>query len=240
MKVKTFLLFLSLTTALQGCSQTTLQSSSSVKDSTQASFRASQSQGYGGTFLDSLKQKAPTMQEKAEQQAEDLKRSLSNPYDSKGKLIVDLRQMKDDEWCYPLRGAKVISPYGHRGGRRHSGVDIKTKANDSIRAAFDGIVIMSKPYYGYGNCIILAHENGLQTLYSHNSKNFVKEGDYVVVGQVIALTGRTGRASTEHLHFELRVAGTHYNPNLLFDHTTHQLSKHKLQFTKKGGVKVIN
>lgn len=238
MKIKTFLLFLSLTMALQGCSQTTLQSSQAAKDSTRASFHPLQSQSYGGPFMDSLKQE-PTMQEKAEKQAEDLKRSLNNPFDSSGKLVVDLRKVKDEEWCYPLRGAKVISPYGHRTGRRHSGTDLKTKANDSIRAAFDGIVMMSKPYYGYGNCIILAHENGLQTLYSHNSKNLVKEGDYVTVGQVIALTGRTGRASTEHLHFELRVAGTHYNSNLLFDHSTHKLRHHKLQFTKKHGVKVL-
>ena len=55
--------------------------------------------------MDSLKQE-PTMQEKAEKQAEDLKRSLNNPFDSSGKLVVDLRKVKDEEWCYPLRGAK--------------------------------------------------------------------------------------------------------------------------------------
>ena len=56
-------------------------------------------------------------------------------------------------WCYPLPGAKVISAYGSRGGRGHSGTDIKTKANDNILAAFDGEVVFSGPYSGYGNLI---------------------------------------------------------------------------------------
>jgi murein DD-endopeptidase MepM/ murein hydrolase activator NlpD len=74
---------------------------------------------------------------------------------------------------------------------------------------------MSKNYYGYGNCIIIKHDNGMETLYSHNSKNLVKEGDCVKCGQQIALTGRTGRATTEHLHFELRKNGKPQNPNTL-------------------------
>ena len=110
-------------------------------------------------------------------------------------------------WCYPLPGAKVISPYGGRGGRQHTGTDLKTKANDNIFAAFDGEVVFSAKYAGYGNLIRIKHPNGLETYYSHNSKNMVKVGDYVKAGQVIALTGRTGRATTEHLHFETRVNG---------------------------------
>lgn len=77
----------------------------------------------------------------------------------------------------------MISPYG--GKRRHSGVDLKTKANDEIVAAFDGEVVASGPYYGYGNCIRIKHAYGLETLYSHQSKNFVKKGDKVKAGQVI-------------------------------------------------------
>ena len=118
--------------------------------------------------------------------------------------------------CYPLPGAKVISPYhNNRGGHRHTGVDLKTCPNDPIYAVFDGVVTMSKNYYGYGNCIIIKHDNGMETLYSHNSKNLVKEGDRVKCGQQIALTGRTGRATTEHLHFELRKNGKPQNPNTL-------------------------
>ena len=116
----------------------------------------------------------------------------------------------------------------------HSGVDLKTKPNDPIYAAFDGVVTMSQVYSGYGNCIILRHANGLETLYSHNSKNLVKVGEHVKCGQQIALTGRTGRATTEHLHFEVRVNGIHYNPNMIFDHNTHKLKKEKITFLKRS------
>ena len=120
--------------------------------------------------------------------------------------------------CYPLPGAKVISSYhNNRGGHRHTGVDLKTRPNDPIYAVFDGVGTMSKSYYGYGNCIIIRHDNGMETLYSHNSKNLVKEGDRVKCGQQIALTGRTGRATTEHLHVELRKNGKPQNPNSLLE-----------------------
>ena len=101
--------------------------------------------------------------------------------------------------CYPLPGAKVISPYkNNRGSHRHTGVDLKTKPNDPIYAVYDGVVTMSKSYY-------------------HNSKNYVKEGEKVRCGQKIALTGRTGRATTEHLHFEVRKNGKPVNPMPLLE-----------------------
>ena len=93
-----------------------------------------------------------------------------------------------DDGYYPLPGAKVISPYkNNRGSHRHTGVDLKTKPNDTIYAVFDGVVTMSKSYYGYGKCIIIKHTDGTETLYSHNSKNYVKEGEKVKGGQFISI-----------------------------------------------------
>ena len=132
-------------------------------------------------------------------------------------LETNSKKASSKQWCFPLPGAKVISPYGKRGKRRHSGVDIKTKDRDSIYAAFDGEVVFSKPYYGYGNLIRIRHANGLETCYSHNSENLVKEGQHVKAGQVIALVGQTGRATTPHLHFEIRVNGKARNPANYFD-----------------------
>ncbi len=135
-------------------------------------------------------------------------------------------------WCYPLPGAKVISPHGGR--RHHSGTDIKTKPDDKILAAFDGEVVFSGKYHGYGNLIRVKHPCGLETYYSHNSKNLVKVGDHVTAGQVIALTGRTGRATTEHLHFETRVNGKSINSNKYFDHQNHTLRLKAFKRTKDG------
>ncbi len=153
-------------------------------------------------------------------------------------MVIDLRRVSNGRWCFPLEGARVISPFGKRGRRSHSGVDLKTKAKAKIKAAFSGIVTKSEVFSGYGKCIIIRHENGVETLYGHNSKNLVKEGDFVRAGKVIALTGRTGRATTEHLHFEVRVAGQTFNPSLFFDLDKEELMHSKLVFSKNGHVSV--
>lgn len=147
-------------------------------------------------------------------------------------MIIDLALLQTEEYAFPLPGAKVISPYKGR-RKNHAGVDLKTKANDTIVAAFDGIVRMSKPYFAYGNIVVIRHFNGMETVYSHNSKNLVKAGERVKAGQPIALTGRTGRASTEHLHFEIRVNGHHFNPEIVFDLEKRELNNKCLVFTKK-------
>lgn len=148
---------------------------------------------------------------------------------------LDMEALEKEHWSYPLPGSHVISPYGGR--RHHGGVDIKTKPNDNILAAFDGVVTRSKPYYGYGNCIVLKHAYGFETLYSHQSKNLVKVGQKVKAGQVIGLTGRTGRATTEHLHFEVHFKGHRLNPAILFDHTNKKLQAATLTLGKNGSVR---
>lgn len=152
--------------------------------------------------------------------------------------LIDLSSMQMEEYAFPLPNAKVISPYGGK-RRNHTGVDIKTCANDTIVAAFDGIVRMSKPYAAYGNVIVIRHYNGLETIYSHNSKNLVKSGDIVKAGQAIALTGRSGRATTEHLHFETRINGEHFNPNMIFNFRTRKLRRKCLICTQKGNNTLI-
>ena len=169
-----------------------------------------------------------TARDKSHVKAEDPKRFADGDTE-----ILDLSLIPREEYAFPLPGAKVISPYG---GRRkwHSGVDLKTRANDTIVAAFEGIVRMAKPYAAYGNVIVIRHYNGLETVYSHNSKNLVKPGDHVRAGQPIALTGRTGRATTEHLHFETRINGDHFNPNVIFNLRRRTLRHRCIIFTKKG------
>ena len=162
---------------------------------------------------------------------------VSDPFTITNTFRLDLEKIEEKAWAYPLPDAKVISPYGGR--RRHSGVDLKTKANDEIVAAFDGVVVASGPYFGYGNCIRIKHAYGLETLYSHQSKNFVKKGDKVKAGQVIGLTGRTGRATTEHLHFEMSFGGRRLDPAIVFDHSNHKLKAATLHLTKGSGVKSV-
>lgn len=154
------------------------------------------------------------------------------PSDNESK--IDFTDFAKSEWSYPLPESHVISPFG--GARNHSGVDLKTHPNDNICAAFDGVVTMSGNYFGYGNCIRIKHNNGLETLYGHQSRNLVKCGDKVKAGQVIGLTGRTGRATTEHLHFEMFFKGHRLNPSSVFDYDNKSLQQVSL-LIKNGVVK---
>ena len=153
-------------------------------------------------------------------------------FGSSGVFKLNLDDISKAHWAYPLPGAKLISPYGGR--RRHGGIDLKTKPKDEIVAAFDGIVTRSGRYYGYGNCIVLKHAYGFETLYGHQYKNLVKVGQHVKAGQVIGLTGRTGRATTEHLHFEVHYRGRNLNPTLVFNCTSRSLQPATLTLYKSG------
>lgn len=116
----------------------------------------------------------------------------------------------------PIQG-NVISHFGYRGRHFHAGTDIKLQRGDTVRAAFDGRVTKACPYSGYGNLVILKHPNSIETYYSHLSKCIAHIGDSVKAGQVVGLGGRTGRATTDHLHFEVRFNHVAKNPEKYFD-----------------------
>jgi len=121
-----------------------------------------------------------------------------------------------DQFVIPFPG-KVISKYGMRKGRMHTGTDIKLQLGDTVVAAYQGIVTRATSYYGYGKLVVINHFHGLETYYSHLSNILVNAGDTVYTGQVIGLGGRTGRATGTHLHFEIRENGRAYNPELVYD-----------------------
>ena len=165
-----------------------------------------------------------------EKQSKDTKDIVTSDNDDK----IDFTDLAKSEWAYPLPGSHVISPFG--GARHHPGVDLKTRPNDNICSAFDGVVTMSGNYFGYGNCIKIKHNNGLETLYGHQSRNLVRCGDKVKAGQIIGLTGRTGHATTEHLHFEIFFKGHRLNPSSVFDNANKSLQQVTLSL-KNGVVK---
>ena len=96
----------------------------------------------------------------------------------------------------------------------HNGLDIANKVGTPIYAANSGTVIIAQTGYngGYGNTILIDHGNGVRTRYGHASKLLVKVGDKVEKGQTIMLMGSTGRSTGPHLHFEVVINGTRYNP----------------------------
>lgn len=138
-----------------------------------------------------------------------------------------------DQYKCPFQGE--IHPrgkFGPRRGRRHQGVDIPLKTGDPIYAAFTGKVRMSKYLGGYGNVVVIRHENGIETFHGHLSKRMVAEGDWVNAGDVIGLGGSTGRSTGPHLHFETRYQGFAFDPQWLIDFKTGDL-RHRLFVLKK-------
>ena len=101
--------------------------------------------------------------------------------------------------------APISSYFGPRDGRNHNGIDLAANMGDDIRAARDGTVIIAGEVPGYGNTVVLEHEDGTRTLYAHASVLKVKVGQKVRQGDLIALVGSTGRSTGPHLHFEIIV-----------------------------------
>jgi murein DD-endopeptidase MepM/ murein hydrolase activator NlpD len=123
----------------------------------------------------------------------------------------DVAKIQKDYFSWPLEGP-INSPYGERHGHSHDGIDIGGDSGDPIIAAAAGEVVYSDSLGGYGNLIVIQHDNGLFTAYGHNKKNLVKPGDRVKKGQLIAKVGRTGNASGDHLHFEIRDQSGTFDP----------------------------
>ncbi len=120
------------------------------------------------------------------------------------------------EFCFPVHGHKT-STYGWRWNRGHHGVDIGLRTGDPIRAAFGGTVRVACRMGGYGNCIVVRHANGLETLYGHLSKINVKPLQEVSAGEVIGLGGSTGNSTGPHLHFECRFLYQTFDPEWIID-----------------------
>lgn len=110
------------------------------------------------------------------------------------------------------KSGKITSPYGTRSRGFHSGIDISAKTGDPVYAAAGGTVVLSSWYYGYGNCIVIDHGNGMKTRYAHLSGYDCKVGDTVTRGQQVGRAGNTGNSTGPHLHFEVIINGKTQNP----------------------------
>ncbi len=149
-------------------------------------------------------------------------------------IAFDYNKLSEN-FRFPVDSGYVTSPYGWRHGRMHAGVDIKAHKGDNLYAVFDGVVRMSKYYTAFGNCVVIHHYNGFETLYAHASKLLVKVNDVVKAGDVIALAGRTGRSTGDHLHFELRYMGQYMNPEILLDVKNLAMQENNIYLTMRSG-----
>ena len=122
---------------------------------------------------------------------------------------------QNNQLQWPAKG-KLTSKFGWRRRNFHYGIDIANRKGTKIHAASDGVVILSgkniNGFSGYGKVIALQHSDNLITLYAHNNRNFVTEGQCVKRKQTIGEIGKTGNATGYHLHFEVRKNKKPVNP----------------------------
>jgi murein DD-endopeptidase MepM/ murein hydrolase activator NlpD len=126
------------------------------------------------------------------------------------------------QFVLPYKG-NLTSLFGWRRYRPHFGTDINLETGDSVVAAFDGMVRIARYYHGYGNCVIIRHNNGLETVYAHLSKILVESGQLVFAGNLLGLGGNTGHSYGSHLHFEIRYLGQALDTQDFIDYETGEL-----------------
>lgn len=132
----------------------------------------------------------------------------------------------------PVKG-RILSKFGIRHGRMHTGTDIKLNSGDTVRCAFDGKVRLAKRFHGYGNLVLVRHNNGLETIYGHLKAIKVKVNDSIKAGDLIGLGGRTGRATCDHLHFETRLFGQAFDAGKYIDYETFTLKADRIIYANK-------
>lgn len=136
---------------------------------------------------------------------------------------------------WPVSG-RLLSHFGARidpfsgEGAFHTGVDISAPTGTPVKAAADGIVVHAGWNRGYGKIVVLEHPNGIQTYYAHLSRFEVIPGQEVRQGETIARSGATGRVTTAHLHYEVRIKGSPFNPYPYMNHQFQQARKRDLPF----------
>jgi len=140
-----------------------------------------------------------------------------NPYQQRPVDMPDTVIIDFSHYCHPNKNV-VTSDFGfRRGWQFHYGIDTRLKTGDSICSSFSGMVRIVQRGRAYGNYIVIRHFNGLETVYGHLSKTFVKVNQVVRAGEIIALGGNTGHSTGPHLHYEIRYLGQPVSPRDLID-----------------------
>ena len=184
--------------------------------------------------VDTIMLRNITMREELESPSADLYANWDNKYAHRATELPETYKIDLRHFTMPTTSRVITSNFGSRWGRQHKGLDIKVYIGDTIRAAFSGQVrIVRYEAGGYGKYIVIRHNNGLETIYGHLSKQLVEENQEVRSGEVIGLGGNTGRSTGSHLHFETRLCGVALNPALMFDFRAQDVTGDYYAFNKE-------
>lgn len=146
-------------------------------------------------------------------------------------VVIQLVKEGDGGFVMPFKGG-LTSVFGWRKYRPHYGTDIDVETGDQIVSAFDGMVRLAKYCQGYGNCVIVRHNNGLETVYAHLSKLLVEPGQTISAGFLLGLGGNTGRSRGSHLHLEFRYLGQALDTEDFIDYEKGELKTNNFTLRK--------
>lgn len=142
-------------------------------------------------------------------------RPLNIPFEGNPLRII-LVQSNNNPFLFPCMG-ELKTVYGEMKGIFHPGVDLTLKSGAPVKTCFDGVVRMAKIYGDYGRVVVVRHYNGLETVYAHLSRIMVKPGQILRAGDVLGVSGKSGKSGEEILHFETRFMNESFNPDLFID-----------------------
>ena len=157
-----------------------------------------------------------------------------NPYKVPIQSMPDSVLIDCSDFVMPVTGGRISSKFGPRRYRYHYGIDVAIQPGNEIRSAFNGKVrVIDYDAGGYGNYVVVRHDNGLETVYAHLSFVKVKLNQTVKAGEELGLSGNTGRSTGPHLHFETRYVGNAFNPATLIDFSEGKVFASHYMLTKR-------
>lgn len=148
-------------------------------------------------------------------------------------------QLKKGQYLWPVMGLRVTSRVGTRWGKLHGGIDVAAARGSIVVGATEGTVMIVGDQGAYGHCVFVENHDGTVAWYAHLTESVVKVGDKIVRGQIVGISGNTGRSTGPHLHFEMRTQqGIILDPEHFFFMPYEEHLKQAMQFeneiTTKG------
>lgn len=173
-------------------------------------------------LVNEIKTEEATIEEKKTENIEEMQ--TNNLEVAKSNILETIGKMEESKAIANINGIKVAtlpvtgtitSRYGVNSRIRsssHTGLDIATSTGTPIKAISDGTVTFAENKGAYGKLVKIDHGNGIESWYAHTSKMYVKVGQKINAGDIIAAVGNTGNSTGPHLHLEIRINGQHVNP----------------------------
>lgn len=146
--------------------------------------------------------------------------------------------LKKGAYLWPIMGNRITSRVGTRWGKMHGGIDVAAARGSIVVGATEGTVLVVGDQGAYGHCVFVENHDGTVAWYAHLTESYVKVGDKIARGQIVGISGNTGRSTGPHLHFEMRTQqGIILDPEHFFFLPYEEHLKHAQEFENEAATK---